>query len=247
MVFDEQQRAHIREALIAAAETDVRITAAAVTGSVALGREDRWSDIDLAFRLSADAVETDVVADWTRRMYDDFDVVDHLDVFRASARFRVFLRADSLQIDLAFWATEPEFGTLPAFHLVYGDGGPHPARPDPDAAQVIGTGWLYALHARSSLARGRIWQAQHMLDGLREQVLVLACLRHHTNPVQGRGHDDLPAELLTDLQTTLATGLDPTRQRSAFDALVRALLTETAHVDPERAQRITPSLDLMRR
>lgn len=34
---------------------------------------------------------------------------------------------------------------------------------------VIGIGWLYALHARSALARGKLWQAMIMLDDLRNQ------------------------------------------------------------------------------
>jgi hypothetical protein len=25
-------------------------------------------------------------------------------------------------------------------------------------------GWLYALHARSSIARGRVWQAEYMIS-----------------------------------------------------------------------------------
>ncbi|RJO71456.1 nucleotidyltransferase domain-containing protein [Nocardia panacis] len=242
MIFREHERAQVRAALVDAATADDRITAVAMTGSAALGREDRWSDIDLALRLAADADEPALVADWTERMYRDLDAVDHLDVYRGDIRFRVFLCADTLQVDLAFWTTAPEFGTLPAFRLLFGDGDPHPARPAPDAGQVIGVAWLHALHARSSIARGRVWQAHHMLNGLREQVLVLACLHHGVNPVQGRGHDDLPADLLGILEPTLITELSPTGLRSALAALVSSLLTEIHHIEPERAQRLSAPL-----
>jgi hypothetical protein len=48
----------------------------------------------------------------------------------------------------------------------------------PSPSELIGMGWLYALHARSSIARGRVWQAEYMISGMRDQVLALACLRH---------------------------------------------------------------------
>jgi hypothetical protein len=48
-VFTGEQREAVRQHLLELAETDARITGAAVTGSAADGREDRWSDIDLFF------------------------------------------------------------------------------------------------------------------------------------------------------------------------------------------------------
>lgn len=58
---------------------------------------------------------------------------------------------------------------------------------------LVGLGWLYGLHARSAIARGRLWQAVLMLDGIRDQLIALKCLRHGLNPYQGRGVDQLPA------------------------------------------------------
>lgn len=242
IVFNEQQRARLREELVSSAHADSRVIAAAVTGSAAVGREDRWSDIDLALRLAADADEPGVVADWTERMYRDHDAVDHLDVYRGSTRFRVFLRADTLQIDLAFWPAD-EFGAIgPAFQLLFGSAGTATALPTPDAAVMIGTAWLYGLHARSAIARGRVWQAQYMIGGLRDQVLSLACLRHGLVAVQGRGHDDLPADILAPLTATLVSGLDPKHLQDAFHAAVEALLIETRYLDPDRARRLASPL-----
>jgi hypothetical protein len=56
-------------------------------------------------------------------------------------------------------------------------------------------GWLYALHARSSIARGRALQALYMINGIRDQAVSLACLRHGLPPDQGRGADDLPGNV----------------------------------------------------
>lgn len=69
-------------------------------------------------------------------------------------------------------------------------------------------GWLCALHARSSIARGRVWQAEYMISGLRDQVLALACLRQRLPDFEGRGIDLLPAEILESILPALVRSLD---------------------------------------
>src|SRR5690349_17290331 len=81
-MFTPEDRTRLRDALVAAARADPRITAAALTGSAAAGAEDRWSDIDLAFSVAAGADTGAVVADWTERMYREGGAVHHLDVYR---------------------------------------------------------------------------------------------------------------------------------------------------------------------
>ena len=114
-MFTPEQRERLREVLVSAAYADTRITGAAVTGSAAVGREDRWSDIDLALCVAADAEFSEVLADWTERMYREHAAVHHVDVTRGATLYRVFLLADTLQVDLAFWSAA-EFGaTRPDF------------------------------------------------------------------------------------------------------------------------------------
>ena len=48
VVFTPEERTRLRDALVARARADERITGAALTGSASRGAEDRWSDIDLA-------------------------------------------------------------------------------------------------------------------------------------------------------------------------------------------------------
>ena len=71
------------------------------------------------------------------------------------------------------------------------------------------------MHARSSIARGRRWQAVYMLNGLRDQVLSLVCLRHGLPTHEGRGIDDLPDEVTERLAGTLVH----TRVRRALPCL----------------------------
>ena len=99
-------------------------------------------------------------------------------------------------------------------------------------------GWLYALHARSSIARGRALQANHWINGARDQVTMLACLRHGLPAPEGRGVDDLPAGLRQSLAETLVRGLDERELRRAFTATITALLDEAQRVDPDREQRL---------
>lgn len=236
-VFDAEGRERLRTRLVEAARADPRISAAATTGSGALDRLDRWSDIDLALAVAAD--RDGVVADWTTRLYDE-GAVTHLDVWRRETRFRVFLMSDTLQVDVAFWPAAA-FGPIgPAFRVLFGGVGDPGPRPTRDAAEQVGLGWLYALHVRSSLARGRVWQAETMLGHLRGAVLALACLRHGLPAAEGRGLDDLPAVDL--LPAGLPTALDPPELYRAFAACVERLLAEAAHVDPAVTTRLTPLL-----
>ncbi|MBB5788594.1 nucleotidyltransferase domain-containing protein [Jiangella mangrovi] len=241
-MFTQEERTALRDALIAAARADDRIDGAALTGSAAAGAEDRWSDIDLAFGLAEGADQAAVMADWTAAMYDAHGAVAHLDVPRGGTVYRVFLLASSLQVDIAF-APAAEFGAIaPTFRLLFGTARPLPFALPPDAVGLVGMGWLYALHARSSIERGRGWQAVHMIDGLREQVVALACLRHDLPAYQGRGVDRLPPAVLEPLLSTLTGSLDDPTLRRAFAAATEALLTEAAHVDPELAARLAPPL-----
>jgi predicted nucleotidyltransferase len=237
-MFTPEDRALLREALIAAARADPRITGAALTGSAAVGAEDRWSDIDLALGVAGGADPGRVVADWTERMYREGGAVHHLDVYLGDTLFRVFLLANTLQVDLAFWPAA-EFGAIgPTFRLLFGTANERPVRPPPAAAGLIGMGWLYALHARSSIARGRAWQAEYMVSGMRDQVLALACLRHGAPAVEGRGIDSLPPEATAAVAAGLVRSLDTAELRRAFGVVTEALIAEIERADAGLADRL---------
>jgi hypothetical protein len=237
-MFTPEDRTRLRDALIAAARADPRLTGAALTGSAAVGAEDRWSDIDLALAVAGAADPGRVVADWTDRMYQGFGAVHHLDVHRGDTLFQVFLLASTLQVDLAFWQAA-EFGAVgPTFRLLFGTANPPRVRPTPDAAALIGMGWLYALHARSSIARGRAWQAEYMVSGMRDQVLALACLRHGAPAAEGRGIDGLPPEATAAAAAGLVRSLEAAELRRAFGAVTDALLAEVERADADLANRL---------
>ncbi|MGC4944052.1 nucleotidyltransferase domain-containing protein [Kribbella sp. DT2] len=239
-MFTPAERSALRDQLVAEARSDARITGLALTGSAAAGAEDEWSDIDLYLGLAGDP--QDVLDEWTTRMYAEHSCVAHLDLRVRRTTYRVFFLASTLQVDVAF-APAAEFGALgPAFQVVFGDAVEQPAGAPPDAAGLIGMGWLYALHARSSIMRGRGWQAEHMISGLRDQVLMLACLRHQVPAGDGRGYHLLPPALLRPLEATLLRAIDPAELDRAFGAAIQVFLDEVALVDPALASRLSAPL-----
>ena len=86
--------------------------------------------------------------------------------------------------------------------------------------------WLYALHVRSALARGRGWQAVWMLEGIRNRLIAWYCLRHGLASQEGRGVDQLPASRRAELASGLVTTTDPTDLRQSFRRLVELLQEE---------------------
>jgi len=245
-VFTPAEREALRDTLVAAARDDPRITAAALTGSAALDREDRWSDVDLALSVGDPGELESVVQDWTARMYAEHGALHHVDVWLGATLFRVFLLPSTLQVDIAFWPAA-EFGALgPSFRLLFGAANERPPAQAPDPVHLIGMGWLYALHARSCIARGRPWQAEHMISATRDQVLALACVRHELPAAYARGAHDLPAEILAPLEAALVGSLDTGELERAFHAVADALIGETRYVDGDLADRLAAPLAAIR-
>ena len=238
-MFTPGERTRLRDALVARARADERITGAALTGSASRDAEDRWSDIDLALGVAAGADFGRVKADWTGVLYREHGALDHLDVVSGAVVYRVFLLASTLQVDISF-APEDEFGpTAPTFRLLFwraadrvpGAAPAGAAEAAGRAAELIGMAWLYALHARSSLARGRVWQAEYMISGVRDHVLALACVRHGVPAVQGRGMDQLPAEVTAGFAAALARSVDGAELERAFRAVTESLIAEIGRAD----------------
>ena len=241
-MFRAEDRERLRDELVSGARADARISAAALLGSSALGREDRWSDIDIALCLAADADRTPAIADWTERMYSEHAAVHHLDVTRGETLYRGFLLSSTLQVDISFWG-QAEFGAIgPGFRLLFGTAANPRTAAAPTAVELVGMGWLYALHARASIARARVWQAEYMISAMRDQVLALACLRHGVPAVQGRGMDDLPPEATVAIAPALIRSLDIPELKRAFAAITHALLVETERTDPGLADRLAGPL-----
>lgn len=81
---------------------------------------------------------------------------------------------------------------------------------------------IYGIRARRCIERNRPWQAEHYINATRDHALMLACLRNGL-PVQARGYDDLPGELLAGLADTHVASLEGEALQAAFAASLRML------------------------
>jgi hypothetical protein len=244
-MYTPADRERIRSAIVVRAREDGRISGAALTGSAAAGLEDAWSDIDLAFGVRRPSDVAPTLADWSGYMYDTHGVAAHLDLRSGAWTYRVFLLTNTLQVDLAF-APAADFGArAPTFRLLFGEAAELTHDPPPAAATLVGLAWLYALHARSSLARDRLWQAEYMVSAMRDQAFALACLRHGENPREGRGMDRLPADVRARFEPALVGALTREEIARAFHAVTALALEETRHVDAALARRLGPVMAAM--
>ena len=244
-MFTPEERERLREELVAAARADERISGVALTGSAARSALDRWSDIDLAFGIGDPARLREALGDWTDRMHREHGAIHHFDVTRGSWVYRVFLLQSTLQVDLAF-APAADFGALsPTFRLLSGTSVDLPQAHPPAVEEMIGLGWLYALHSRSCIERGEVWQAEYMISAVRDQALALAALRHRLPAIQGRGFDGLPEDVKSSFKGALVRSLEIEELRRAFQAATVCLLSEIRHTDLALAGRLEGPLSEM--
>ncbi|MDR2987492.1 MAG: hypothetical protein LBV34_21905 [Nocardiopsaceae bacterium] len=239
-MFTAADRDLVVERLLKLARADKAIAGAAVTGSLASGECDRWSDIDLAFGIIgplAAAIET-----WTATLYRDFGALHHWDLPAGQVIYRVFLLPGWLEADIAF-IPQAEFGPAgPAWRTIFGSTLPVSQPPPPDIRDLTGRAWHHALHARTCIERGRLWQAEYWVSGLRDLVLALTCARLGYPVSYAKGAHLLPAGLCEPLQAALVASLEPAELRRALAAAAAALAAELDRADPDVAPRVRPLL-----
>jgi hypothetical protein len=229
--FTVEDRNKLKASLLELAKQDARLTGAAITGSAADGREDRWSDIDLAFGVTDPALVGEVLSDFSDFMYAHRALYHH-DIKAGAWTYRVFFLPGALQVDLAF-VEQSEFRPLgPAFKLVFGKAGSLQHFPEPNPRDILGLAWLHALHARSCILRGKLWQAEYMVSAVRDYTLALACIRLGLPSVHGRGMDSLPESVTGPMHGSMIGHLNSDELWKAFDTVLRILASETGHFDP---------------
>jgi hypothetical protein len=178
------------------------------------------------------------LAEYTRYMTDEHDAVATVDVPSGAWIYRVFLLRNTLQVDLAFAQADSFGARAPTFRLVFGSSAELSHVQPPRAADLIGLAWLYGLHVRSSIKRGRYWQAEHMVSAMRDNVLAAACARLGLPAREGRGLHRLPPELTGPLEAALVEDLSEATLTRAFRVTTDALLREARLVDADQAGRI---------
>jgi predicted nucleotidyltransferase len=193
-MFSLENRENVREYVLNLAETDKRIVSAAIVGSYALSKQDRWSDIDLTFGVDEKYAINDVLEDWTRLLIQQFKAVTLFDLPHNSTIYRVFILPNCLEIDISFTPASG-FGSIsPNFKLLFGTYQEHNTPQQQSIEPLLGYAVHHCLHARFCIERGRFWNAEYWINAIRNHALTIATLTSGLNASLGKGYDDLPFE-----------------------------------------------------
>jgi hypothetical protein len=208
------------------ADSDPRIVAGAVVGSLAHGPGDEWSDLDLTFAVADGAPVADVLADWTERVLADLDGRRLFDLASGPTIYRVFLLPGCLQVDLSF-TPDAEFAPAgPKWRQLFGSAGEPRPRAPRATEEMVGYAVHHAVRAHVSIQRGRHWQAEHWIAQIRKEALALACRRLSLPDAHYRGVDGLPPDVLQRAVAARVASLEPAELRRALRAAVELLLVE---------------------
>lgn len=229
MMFTVAQRDQLREGLLGLARDDARVVAAAEIGALAQGG-DRWSDLDLTFGVVNEVDVIDVLDEWSAPLLERYQAVPLFDVPYLSTIYRVFLFPGTLQVDLSFTPAS-EFGALgPKFQLLFGETVERELPADPSVDDLFGLGAHHAVRGRICIERGRWWQAEYWISGVRDQALTLASARRGLEVDYARGFDQLPPEVRDPLENALVKSLTRDELLRALRAAVEGLLAESGDV-----------------
>ena len=229
-VFEVERRDLVRDRVLELAASDPRVVSAAAVGSLAGGRGDRWSDLDLTFGLADGTGVSEVLDDFTRAMAEEFEGVPLLDLVVRGTTYRVFLLPDWLQVDLSFAPSPVIQQGGPSFQLLFGRHEVDYA-PPPSADDLFGWAVVFARATRVAVERRQWWQAEHHVSAVRDRALTLACLRRGLPTAYGRGFDELPGDVLDAFRGALVRSLDRDELLRALASAVDGLLREAADVD----------------
>lgn len=243
-MFSVKERERIRDGVLQMAASDKRVVAGAVVGSFALDDGDRWSDLDLTFAVANNIPIHDVLEDWTRQLNDEFSAVKLFDLPSGVTIYRVFLLPGCLQFDLSFTPAS-EFGANgPKFRLLFGSSVEKPYTQPPPTQELFGYAVHHALRARFCIERGRYWQAEYWISGVRDNALSLACRRRGLPTSHGRGFDELPREVGNAIKSALVASLERDELLRALGCAIEGLLREMEEVQ-EMAAKVEPQLRML--
>ncbi len=243
-MYSIEDRNRIRDYVLHLADSDQRVVAAAVVGSLALTDGDRWSDLDLTFGVADEASMFAVLEDWTSSITQDFKAAHLFDLPSGPSIYRVFLLPGCLQFDLSFTPASKFGATGPKFKLLFGTAVDKPFIQPPSAKELFGYAVHHALRARFCIERGRFWQAEYWISQTRDYALNIACLSRGFPANNGRGYDELPPDVRDRFSGTLVKTLTRDELFRALVAVIAGLVAEAGelavNVEPQLRELSTP-------
>ncbi len=114
----------------------------------------------------------------------------------------------------------------------------------PSAHELFGYAVHHALRARFCIERGRYWQAEYWISGVRDHAMSLACLRRSLPVDYGRGFDDLPTDVRDAFAGSLATSLERNELMRALCSDIAGLMRDADGVQA-LASKVEPQLRML--
>jgi predicted nucleotidyltransferase len=221
---DEQRR--VVEAATRWAEQEPRIRALVLKGSLAQGRGDTLSDVDLIAVTEAGERE----ALWAERGAIAGQLGEPLGFFReaewATPYMLIALYEGPLKVDLAFEEERlaPDPWLRDGYAVLTGNveepdlAEPPPFGAEADLRELDSHAWDYAFWLHVKLERGERWVAYLELPGFLQHIVVLAWnALHGEGWAAGRGVDSrLPAGTVAALEAALPRSAEPEELRRAL-------------------------------
>lgn len=178
---------HLLERAVAHFQPDPRVVGLAVSGSIATGEMDFYSDIDLEVVVrdeDFDAVfaERDKIAEQVGNPLFRFDA-DHLPF---ENHFYIVLYPGAVKLDFMYERAsgiQPGWGWLNCLILKDSDGllaqakaasqGTQPAPPDPESLLALNQKfWTWCWYVFGKIVRGELWEALDGIHGIRSMALL---------------------------------------------------------------------------
>lgn len=246
-IFTPTDRDETLARVLTLLETDPRIEAAVLTGSLGAGRADRWSDMDVAGVVGGGESCEEVAADWVARIYRELPVAHHYETAFGTTLVRGFLLDSGLVVDLAF-TPSGDFSVWAPVQVAFDRTGtaskaadsPESWSPTPDWRTEAGFAWHDVLHGCVAANRGKPWQALYYLQRVRNRTLALASERHGFDADEFTHVDELPPNERDPLLATLVSDLERASLLYAIEVAARAFLDELRRGDPTLADRLAP-------
>ena len=248
-MFTIEQRDNVRDRVLEMARTDPRVTGGALTGSMAIGAEDEWSDIDVTFGVADGTNLEAVLDDWTGYLSQEFGALHYWDLPSGPSIYRVLLLPNGLEIDASV-TPEQEFGARgPRFRPLFGNAPKPeikpqaPGRPPLEAARYpIGLdGTTYCTRGLPSNATSLGGPNTGSVGFEMKRSRSHASASERRRPT-GAGLIASPAAVTEPLTETLVRSLDEPELRRALLPLQHVLSSELVAWDPALCTQLKPPL-----
>jgi hypothetical protein len=238
-MFSIEQRANVRDWVVGTARSDERIVGGATTGSLAAGKPDKWSDVDLAFAYRDGVDPAQLLTEFTRRIDERFGVLHHFDLQAGDTVYRVLLLDRCLEVDIGM-VPAASFGARgPKFQLLFGTASENVATSNDDQLnQLVGLCWHHVLHARAAIERAQPWKAEYYISALRDHSLEIACVQRDLPSVYARGVDLLPEAVKACYSASLVRSLDRAELRRALEVGASAYFAQLEPLNPQLAHQL---------